>query len=396
LIDQLNKPEVRAFIKAHENDDPASLVLQSAQYPNLPIKLIAAQIKARKKAKSKIPEFYQQKGIIYPPGVSLEQSSSEQTAKYKAQLTSGKSITDLTGGFGIDTYYFAKNGTAVNYVEQNEDLCRLAVHNFDQLGIKNVRVFNESAAVFLNKTNAKIDWYYLDPARRNETNQKVFRIADCSPDLRQIVPGLIGLHANILIKLSPMLDIGMALNQLTNVREVHVVSVDNECKELLFWIDPAFDGEPLIVCANVRGVDVDMFQFAVSQESETQAELSLPEKYLYEPNASIMKAGGMNSIALKYALKKLHRNSHLYTTSKPVDNFPGRGFKIIASTVLNKKKLQPYLPDWKANITIRNYPNAVNEIRAKTGLKDGGDVYLFATTLMDGSPKVLICEKVGF
>lgn len=393
MIDQLKRPDVQAFIKAHENDDPAALVLASAKYPDLPIKLIANQIKARKKAKTKLPEFYNAEGLIYPQGVSLEQSSSEQTAKYKAGLIEGTSLTDLTGGFGIDSFYFSKVFDQLNYVEQNQELAMVVRHNFGLLEAKNISVNNQASETYLQNQKEVTEWYFLDPARRDDANQKVFQIEDCTPDLNMILPKLIELGKQVLIKLSPMLDIHLALEQLPNVKEVHVVSVNNECKELLFWIDPNHTGEMNVRTVNLKGEEVQTFDFVWGQEPSTVPDFSFPENYLYEPNASIMKAGGVNTIAKAFGIKKLHRNSHLYTSEILVESFPGRAFEIKEVTVLNKKKLKSVLPNWKANITVRNYPESVADIRKKMKIKEGGDVYLFATTLMDGEVKVLVCEK---
>ena len=300
MIEQLKRLEVQTFIKDHENDDPTALVLASAKYPDLPVKLIAGQIKARKKAKTKLPQFYQTEGIIYPQGISLEQSSSESTALYKANLVIGDTLTDLTGGFGVDVYYFSKVLDQVNYVEVNSELTAIVQHNCELLNVKNVSVHNQQAESFIEQRKPTSDWYYLDPARRNEANQKIFRIEDCTPDLNLIIPKLSALGSKLLIKLSPMLDVDQALAQLGSVKEVHVVSVNNECKELLFCIDPDFNGSTRIKTANIRASNHELFDFDLDSEPHAIPMYGSPNKFLYEPNASIMKSGGVNSIATIY------------------------------------------------------------------------------------------------
>ena len=392
LLDILTPIQVREFIQAHVNDDPVALILQSKKYPELPIKEIAAQIQSRKKAQAKLPEWCALDKIVFPHGVSMEQCSSEETAKYKASLVSGKSVTDLTGGFGIDLYYLSQKFEKANYVERIDELIDLANHNFKILESSHIRQFHGTAEDYLYKEKESSELYYIDPARRDESNQKVFQIEDCTPDLNLVIPLLLERKAEVLIKLSPLLDISLALEALPHIKEVHVVSVRNECKELLFRIVPGYEGPPIRIAVNLLKNDKEIFEFSNEQEEETPT-FNRPQNYLYEPNASIMKAGGFNAVANTFGVSKLHRNSHLYTSEEVVNNFPGRVFKIMAQTVLNKKKLKPYLPKGKANITVRNYPMTVKEIRKQTGIKEGGDVYLFATTLMKDDPSVLVCSK---
>lgn len=392
IIDILQPAHVREFIQAHLNDDPASLVLQSKKYPDLPIREIAAQIQSRKKAQTKLPEWFFTESIIFPHGVSMEQCSSEDTAKYKASLLQGKSITDLTGGFGIDLYYLSQRFEKANYIERTKELVELARHNFTALAASNIELFNTSAEEYLTSEVTPADCYYIDPARRDDSNNKVFQIEDCTPDLNLIIPQLLERKAEVLIKMSPLLDIRLALEVLPHVSEVHVVSVKNECKELLFRIVPGHVGGAKRIAINLVNEKTERFEFSEQQETLVPT-FSQPQQFLYEPNASVMKAGGFNTISNSFRINKLHRNSHLYTSEQLVKDFPGRSFKIVAQTVLNKKKLKTFLPQGKANITVRNYPITVKEIRKKTGIKEGGEVYLFATTLMDGSLATLVCEK---
>ncbi|WP_420582470.1 class I SAM-dependent methyltransferase [Reichenbachiella sp.] len=393
IINILSPKVVREFIHTHMNDDPVTLVLQSKKYPDLPIREIAAQIQSRKKAQAKLPEWYEQDDIIFPHGISMEQCSSEETAKYKASLVQGNSVVDLTGGFGIDLYYLSQQFEQAIYIEQNKELVDLADHNFTVLEAENIDRVNTTAEQYLTIEETPADAYYIDPARRDESNQKVFQIEDCTPDLNLILPQLLDRKAQVLIKLSPLLDVRRALEVLPNVKELHVVSVKNECKELLFKIEPGYEGAVKRIAANLVNGNRSLFEFEEADEGMLPT-FSQPLEFLYEPNASILKAGGFNAISNAFILNKLHRNSHLYTSNERRDNFPGRTFKIVAQTVVNKKKLKAYLPQGKANITVRNYPLTVKEIRKKTGIREGGDVYLFATTLIDSSLVVLVCEKV--
>lgn len=238
LVDILTPVPVREFIQAHLNDDPLALVLQSKKYPELPIREIAAQIQSRKKAQSKLPEWYANQKIIFPHGVSMEQCSSEVTAKYKASLVEGKTVTDLTGGLGIDLFYLSQKFEQTNYIERSGELQVLAQHNFEALGVNDITQFHGTAEEYLKLEKEPACCYFIDPARRDAANQKVFQIEDCSPDLNLIIPLLLERKAEVLIKLSPLLDISQALEVMPNVKEVHVVSVKNDCKELLFRLIP--------------------------------------------------------------------------------------------------------------------------------------------------------------
>lgn len=394
MIDELRRPDVRAFILAHENDDPAALALQAKKHPDLPIPLIAAQIQLRQKAKSKLPDYYQSTEIIYPLGVSLEQSSSQVTAKYKSQLINGHRITDLTAGFGVDTYWFSKSFQHVHHVENNELISQLAQESHNSLNSENISHFNLSAEEYLRLEKSPSDYYYIDPARRDARNNRVFSIKECLPDITSIIPTILAKKSKVLVKLSPMLDIRQALQELTNIKEVQVIAVRNECKELLLLIEPNCAAAPHMVAVNISSDKIDRFEFSLVDE-KYHPTFSEPLTYLYEPNAAIMKAGGFNAVARQYGLNKLNRNSHLYTSETIIDGFPGRVFVIDRKLAISKKEIKMHIPSGKANIAVRNYPLTVADIRKKTKIKEGGDVYLFATTLADGKPSVLLCNKLA-
>lgn len=396
MIEQILKPEVQKFIKEHENQDPFSLSLRYKEIFDIPVKLIAAQIAARQKAKGKLPEWYDAQGIIFPPLISMEQCSSEATAKYKAELLSDSSLADLTGGAGVDTYYLGKKRTQIYYVEQNHELATITENNLTHLGVDNLQVLKETAEKFLSNLSHNVDNFYIDPARRNENDGKVFRFEDCTPDVITLLPDLLSkCNKKIMIKASPMLDIDLAIKDLKYVTEVHIVAVENECKEVLYLVEKGTKNDIKLVTVNIKKKgEREIFTFTKAEEGAATAPLSTPKNYLYEPNSAILKSGAFNIIALKHNVDKLHQHTHLYTSSTYVDNFPGRTFKVLKVVSYNKKVIAELLPQKKANITVRNFPEDVKTIRKKLGLKDGGDLYLLAFTDVNNEKKIAITQKV--
>ncbi|WP_422007708.1 THUMP-like domain-containing protein [Roseivirga pacifica] len=390
MIYQLASPEVQAFIRAHLAEDPASLMLKKNQYPELPMRTVVEQIASKQKAKHKLPSWYQQEGILFPPALSMEQASSERTATYKASLVKGKSMVDLTGGFGIDCYFLSKSFQRGIYVERQEQLTQIAAHNYKVLGA-NVEVVHAQSEDYLAKLEP-VDLIYLDPARRDDHNKKVVLLEDYAPNVLELMPLLQQKSKQVLLKVSPLLDIKLAIEQLSHVAAVHVVAVQNEVKELLFLLDYRAENEPTIHCVNFSKTESQHYQFSFDEEGLREAIIGDYSNFLYEPNASILKAGAFKSIAEQFGLKKLHANTHLYTSEVPVADFPGRVFKVKSEISLNKKYLKKAIPDLKANITVRNYPQSVAQIRKKTGLKEGGTNYVFAFTGLYG-PTALLCEK---
>lgn len=386
---ELHQPEIQQFIDDHLNDQPAELMLKASQFPDWPMKAIVEQIVSKKKAQSKLPKWFSTEGMIWPPVISMEQCSSELTAKYKASLVSGRTMADLTGGFGVDTYYLANSFDEATHVEMNENLHLLVAQNFKALK-SGISAVLGTAETYLNQM-APVDLIYIDPARRNENAQKVVFLEDYSPNVIEMLPVLRSKAKQILIKVSPMLDIKKAISDLAEVAEVHVVAVKNEVKELLFLLDQCVSPSPKVKAVNL-GEREEVFEFSYMLEESSEVELSEVLAYLYEPNAAILKAGAFKSIGHQYGLKKLQVNSHLYTSETLVEEFPGRSFKVVEELSMNKK-IGKQLPSLQANITVRNYPMSVNEIRNKTGLKEGGSQYIFATTDI-ASKKVLLCEKV--
>lgn len=387
--------EQKQFILAHEREDLRQTALRFVR-DDMPLLLI--QIAGRQTAEKKIPSWYAEEDIIYPSHLSLEQSSSELTARYKASLvTSANTFADLTGGMGVDFSFMSPHFLNAIYVEQNKELCHIAQHNFGVLGLKNVSIRCSGAEEFL-KEIAPLDFIYLDPSRRDNSGRKVFRIEDCNPDLLEIKPLLLEKSVRVMVKYSPMLDISLAVKSLGCVSTIYVVSVDNECKELLFVLSKmVVDEPPLFMAVNLKKAGGgESFSFTMSQEQNAVIPFAGdPGRYLYEPNASILKAGAYKSVVEAYNLQKLHLNSHLYTSDEFVADFPGRIFEVETFFVPNKKNIKNFFQETKkTNITVRNFPMTVAEIRHKTGLQDGGDTYLFATTLSDERKVWIVCKKI--
>ncbi|HMM03439.1 MULTISPECIES: SAM-dependent methyltransferase [unclassified Dysgonomonas] len=384
--------ELKAFIITHEADDVHSLALQAKQYPDIDMEMAIRQVTGRKIAKEKIPSWYANDNIIYPKHLSMEQCSSEQTALFKASLCGGESMADLTGGLGVDCFFLAHGFNNAVYVEQQSELAEIAVHNFKILG-QDIKVVNEDAVSYLSSM-PPVNLIYIDPARRDSTGRKTVLIEDCTPNILDIESLLEEKSKQVMIKLSPMLDITLAVKSVKSVSDVYIISVNNECKELLF-IKKGNTGKTLYHCVNIQNSNTDTYTFYKEDEDTISLNYTTKiAKYLYEPNASILKAGAYKSIAKAYSLDKLHPSSHLYTSDVLYEDFPGRKFVVDNICSLNKKDMKEYLSDIKqANITTRNFPLSVQEIRKKTGLKDGGDIYIFATTLADDRKVLLICHK---
>lgn len=376
------------FINAHEKEDVHALALR---YSGEDLPWLLTQIAGRQRAREKIPSWYRREGIIYPAHLSLEQASSEVTARYKGSLLPDRKVrfADLTGGMGVDFSFLAPHFTHALYLEQDRELCRLASHNFDQLGVKHGEVQNGQSELFLPEME-HADMIYLDPARRDEGGRKVFRIEDCRPDLTELQELLLEKADRVMIKFSPMLDISLAVRTLGEVSEVHVVSVENECKELLFLLTRGA-GTCLYHAVNLhRDGEQEMFRFTRGDEAAEALVTAHPGKYLYEPNAAILKAGAFHAVGNRYQLYKLHKHSHLYTSEKLMADFPGRIFTIEEVMIPHKRNIRHLRSQReKANITVRNFPMSVAEIRRRSGIKEGGDTHIFATTLAD-SRKVWI------
>ncbi|HEY5826224.1 MAG TPA: RsmD family RNA methyltransferase [Cyclobacteriaceae bacterium] len=387
-------PEIQEYIFLHENEDEKKLVLAHKEIFGVPSSLIANQIQGRRKAKHKIDLWYKTKGIVYPPSINLEQSSSAATAKFKSSLlTKGKVGVDLTGGLGIDTFFLSQKFEKFYYVEPNESLLAIAKHNHSLLDATNIQYINSSAEEFLVQTKEYFDMIFIDPSRRNN-QQKVFKLADCVPDVSSLLSSFLKSSEKILIKASPLLDIQQGQRELQNVEKVFAVSVHNEVKELLFLITKETSPSPTIetVDLNSNAELIHSFVFHAEEEKSAVADLSPPLRFLYEPVASILKAGAFKTVGIRHQIYKLHPSTHLFTSENKIDSFPGKTFKIIQRGKLDKK-LKDLFPDGHANILTRNYPLSVEEIKKKTGLKEGGELFLICAQ-GEKEKHVLVAERV--
>ncbi|HET8860608.1 THUMP-like domain-containing protein [Marivirga sp.] len=383
------------FINNLEQDHPAQLVLKQKQYPDLPLKELASQIASRQKAKTKLPEWYAEK-VWFPPKLSLEQCSSEATAKFKSSLISGESFADLTGGFGIDTYYLSQKFSQNHYIEQQVELCELAKYNFGVLNSK-IDIHHSQSETFLENIQKPLDWIYLDPARRGDENQKVFLWEDCSPNLVELLHLLFEKAQNIMVKAAPMQDVSRAITELDNkVKAVYIIEWQGEVKELLYILSKEAVEYPEIHAVQLSDDGNPSFIFAGNKLKETESfiDFKLPQQYLYEPSPAMMKAGFFKQMAQKFQLSKLHSNTNLFTSNEIKEEFPGRRFKIIYQIPVQKKELKKHLPEMKANLASRNFPMPIAQLKKKLGLKDGGDKYLFATTLRGEEKTLLFCKKM--
>ena len=429
------------FIRQHQDEDVRQLAFLGSKYPEVDMPFALDQIRGRKMARVKLPRWASLEGIIYPPHISMEQCSSESTALYKAELaarllglpasSSGTEMkteneiefVDLTGGFGVDfSYIAARLGMKSMYVERQAHLCEAAKENFERLGLKNAIVKNVDGIEVLHsflpkkddaasaddslgitydqsrsllKTNLGLKIIFIDPARRDDAGNKVVSLKDCTPDVTVLQEEMLSKTDYVIIKLSPMLDWHRAISELSHVREVHIISVNNECKELLLVLSVRNMGENLrIYCINDAQSfvcdELDMKSSSVKIAPSTLEEM----QYLYEPNASLMKAGCFGVLSGRYDARMLSKNSHLFVSREPIAAFPGRSFRIIAVSSFNKKELKRHLSGiTKANIATRNFPLSVAELRKRLKLKDGGETYIFATTLSDESHVLVITEK---
>lgn len=407
-IKTLCTPEIRKFIRDNVDVDTVSLANKAMPDPLWPKHDILNQIKARQKARGKLPDRADNFDLIMPGPDLVEQASSEATAGYKASLVKdlmsgsdlGNSFADLTAGAGIDTAAFARNFKSGFAVECDVLTSEVLRHNLDVLGTGYVQVLNCSAENFLSSFKGrKIDFIYLDPQRRSGSRRGRFEFKDCEPDVLAVLPKLLGNAHVVMIKTSPMLDIQKAAEDLgPSVQACHVVQWQGQVKELVLVLhsDKIMDKNalPVIVSSiDDMGQANETFVFKKEEEDEIKVRYSRPLAYLYEPSAGILKAGGFKTVAHRHSLFKLHPATHLYTSATPVQNFPGRVFEVLDILPVNKKKLQEVLPERQANLSTRNFPQNSDNLKKKLGLKDGGKIFIFACTLPDKDHALILCER---
>ncbi|MBZ4033624.1 class I SAM-dependent methyltransferase [Flavobacterium sp. 17A] len=384
-------PDIQQFIIQNTGADITKLALQKNPFPEVEWVFILNQIEARSKAKEKLPTWFNAQNIIYPSKISVEQTSSEKTAAYKAGLISGETLIDLTGGFGVDDYYFSKKFKSITHCEINEELSSIVSHNFKQLEVENCTFFSGDSIHFLEETTQKFDWIYIDPSRRNDAKGKVFMLKDCLPNVPELLDFYFEKADSVLIKTAPLLDISAGLSELKNVKNIHVIALENEVKELLFEIHKNYSGEITLKTINILKEKTETFEFILGEESF--AIYDLPKQYLYEPNSAIMKSGGFDEISSAFKIDKLHKHSHLYTSEALID-FPGRKFEVKKVISYGKNDMKNELANQQANITTRNFPETVENIRKKWKIKNGGNLYCFFTTDVKDNKIVLICTKI--
>ncbi|MDN3644218.1 class I SAM-dependent methyltransferase [Lutimonas halocynthiae] len=391
MNNKLLHKDVQQFIDDHLKTDLPQLIFKGSPFADITIQELAEQILAKSKSRSKLPTWFATDNIYYPKSLSIEQTSSELTAEYKSSLIAGDTLIDLTGGFGVDSYCFSKKIKQVTHCELDAELSKIAADNFKVLAQNNVTCLNKNGIEELAENETVYDWIYADPSRRNELNSKVFKLEDCLPDIGQHLGLLLKRSDQIMIKLSPLLDISLTIKSLNFVKEIHIIAVKNEVKELLILIENKYIGPSKLKTINIVKNSLQTFEGYFP--SNTTATLAAPKKYLYEPNAAILKSGLFNEVSSELAIDKLNFNSHLYTSERLIE-FPGRRFHIESISKYNKKLLKKKYQFKSANITTRNFHDSVAQIRKKTGFKDGGNDFLFFTTDHQDNAIVIHCRKV--
>lgn len=394
------------FIREYRERDIRQLALQANRFPDVDMPYALDQIQGWQIARRKLPKWAACDGVIFPPHLSMEQCSSEPTAQYKLNLAMewasrvghASRMTDLTGGFGVDFSFTSCAFAAATYVERNEQLCHIVEHNLPLLGLNNATVVCADAVEYLSTVEPQT-MLFLDPARRDEHGAKTVMLADCTPDVVQLLPKLLEKSRFTMLKLSPMLDWHKAVDDLQGtVREVHIVSVGGECKELLLVLSTVVESELKVYCADLSIASDTSSLFVYTPGSSAPVVNSKLKtqnsKFLHEPNASIMKAGCFDELVAAYGVSPVSRNSHLFLSDEPIEDFPGRSFVVERVTTMNKGELRKALVGIeKANIATRNFPLTVAELRKRLKIKDGGDVYIFATTTAEGEHLLLISRK---
>lgn len=399
------------FVKTHENEDTARLLLSAGRYPGVDMSAAVQQIEGRRTAREKWPGLLECEEFLYPPRLNREQASSEITALHKAAICHLRfyllqqhgrpfRIADLTGGMGIDTFALAgwkaeePMEVEVDYVEQDTELCELARSNAKALGLRNVHVHCGDSLKWLEKQDKRFDLIFVDPARRDKQGRKVAAFEDCTPDILAHQELLQSKGKEIMVKASPMIDISLAASQLRDISDIYVIAVQGECKEVLFLCGRS-DGEPFIHCDHMHHGEVDEFAFTREDEVRAQATYaSEMKKYLYEPNAALMKAGPFKMLSQTERVDKLSCNTHLYTSDSLIRRFPGRIFSVLAEFKPTRKEVQKWIPDGRAHVVTRNYPVAAAELQKHLGLKEGGDLFVIATTL-GSRPCAFVAERIN-
>ncbi|MDR0543937.1 MAG: class I SAM-dependent methyltransferase [Odoribacteraceae bacterium] len=388
-------PELIEFIRSHEQDATDRLLLSASKYPGVEMPFVVEQIIARQAAREKLPTWHAERRVVYPSRLAVEQASSEITARYKQRLLVGETACDLTGGLGSDAYYLSRAAREMIYVERDPACCRAARDNFEVLNVANARVLREDAGNVAG--TVAVDTFYIDPSRRTKENKRVFTLADCEPDALQLKPLLLERARRVIVKCSPMLDIVETLHFFPECEEVHVLAVKNECKELLLILGKEYrPGQAILHAVNITAGAEQRLSFTRQEEQEAVPEqATVVRAFLYEPNSALLKAGAFKTVATRFRVEKLHPRGNLYTSDNLITDFPGRIFAADEVVDFSGKALKLLAARYpKANITARNFTLPVAALREKSGIKEGGDVHLFATTLAGRGGVLLLCHKV--
>lgn len=381
------------WVQEHENEPVSELALRYSGHPDLPLRALLVQVKGRQIAKVKLPSFYHHPEILYPDSLILEQCSSEEAAAHKAGWAEGKTVADLTGGLGIDTLAFAKTAKKVFYCEPDPLRCAAARHNFRVMGVSNVEVIEGTAEETSAMLTGQADLFFLDPSRRSEDGRKVFRLEDLSPDVLQLKSRLLSKSAQVMVKLAPMLDIREGLRQLPETYRVEVISRKDECRELLFFLSN--EARVVEIACLDTGHPENKFSYRPDDDATLPLPIGEPEIFLYEPDASIRKAGAWRSICKKFGVKILHSNSHLFTGSEPLKNFPGRTFRIQEILPYKKDKITAALQGNPAQLVFYNFPVKAHDVTKALNIKSGEPIYLFFTSTEKQRTMVVLGERVS-
>ncbi len=387
------KPEVQHFIEKNRYTPVTNIALATSPFEGITAQELAQQVDGKQRLARKIPEWAMLSGIYYPQRRSLEQCSSDHTANYKAHLIKGGTVLDMTGGMGVDTWSIAKHAEQVVYCEQDKALFDMTSHNFSVLKANNIQPIYGDAIAFLRECEQSWHTIYLDPARRDNYNRKMVSFSDCQPNVIEQLPLLWTHTSHILIKASPMMDITKAISELESVKQVHIVSVKNECKELLFLLEKGYNGKVEFVAANL-GQAQPVFSFFAAEEVDATPQFSLPKRYIYEPNTSVLKSGAFKLLAVRYGINKLHHFTHIYTADDCIPNFSGQIYCVKAVCDYNKKQLKKALLEKRANVKCFNFVDKPAVLQKKLQLKDGGSVFLFGVKNSEEKYQVIVCEKI--
>ncbi len=383
--------DVQDFIDKNYKEDVSKVIFKGSPFKGISIQELAIQLHGKKKAAKKLPTWFHTEGILYPPKLNLEQTSSEKTAKHKASLVEGEILLDLTGGFGIDSYFFSERFDKVVHCELNTSLSEVVEHNYGKLGVRNIQTIAGDGIEYLKNSEDHFSWIYVDPSRRNDARERVFHLSDCLPNVPEHLDLFLEKSSGVIIKTSPLLDLQAGISSLHKVAEIYIIALNNDVKELLWILKHNTSEKTLIKTLNFTNHGTETYSNSFGSFSE--ATYSEPLSYLYEPNAAIMKSGLFSALSKDFNLPKLHSNSHLFTSEILKEDFPGRKFEILEVLPYNKKKLKKQLKNKKANITTRNFPESVEKLRKHFKLKEGGAHYLFFTTTRKDEKICIVCAK---